>query len=98
SWPVAGVAIAIVPPAEGGHESPVYPSFYPHEIEIMAVPSDRAADLLLAGKIQAYVGRAPQFVTVPPESIDSISSLGSFVIVQVNPASPKVRDDRAGCA
>jgi hypothetical protein len=98
SCTILAVAIAIVTPADGGHESPVYPSFYPHEIEIMAVPSDRAADLLLAGKIQAYVGSAPRFVTVPPESIDSISSLGSFVIVQVNPASPKVRDERSACA
>jgi hypothetical protein len=95
---ILAVAIAIVTPAKSGHESPVYPSFYPHEIELMAVAPDRAADLLLAGKIQAYVGNAPRFATAPPESIESIESLGSFVIVRVNPASPKVKDDRSACA
>ena len=69
---ILAVAFAIVTPAKSGHESPVYPSFYPHEIELMAVAPDRAADLLLAGKIQAYVGNAPRFATAPPNSIDSI--------------------------
>jgi hypothetical protein len=92
------VAFAIVTPAKSGHESPVYPSFYPHEIELMAVAPDRAADLLLAGKIQAYVGNAPRFATAPPDSIDSIDSLGSFVIVRVNPASLKAKDERSACA
>ena len=76
---VLAVAFAIVTPAKSGHELPVYPSFYPQEIELMAVAPDRAADLLLAGKIQAYVGNAPRFATAPPNSIDSIGSLGSFV-------------------
>ena len=69
---VLAVAFAIVTPARSGHESPVYPSFYPQEIELMAVAPDRAADLLLTGKIQAYVGNAPRFATAPPNSIDSI--------------------------
>ena len=95
---ILAVAFAIVTPAKSGHELPVYPSFYPHEIELMAVAPDRAADLLLAGKIQAYVGNAPRFATAPPDSIDSIDSLGSFVIVRVNPASPKAKDERSACA
>ena len=90
------MAFAITP-ARSGHESPVYPSFYPQEIELMAVAPDRAADLLLTGKIQAYVGNAPRFASAPPDSIDSISSLGSLVIVQVNPASPKAADERSAC-
>ena len=95
---VLAVAFAIVTPARSGHESPVYPSFYPQEIELMAVAPDRAADLLLTGKIQAYVGNAPRFATAPPNSIDSIESLGSFVIVRVNPASPKAKDEQSACA
>jgi hypothetical protein len=91
------VAFAIVTPARSGHESPVYPSFYPQEIELMAVAPDRAADLLLTGKIQAYVGNAPRFASTPPDSIDSIGSLGSLLIVRVNPASPKAADGSA-CA
>jgi hypothetical protein len=94
---VLAVAFAIVTPAKSGHESPVYPSFYPQEIELMAVAPDRAAGLLLTGKIQAYVGNAPHFATAPPNSIDSIESLGSFVTVRINPASPKVKDARSTC-
>ena len=95
---ILAVAFAIVTPARSGHESPVYPSFYPQEIELMAVAPDRAADLLLSGKIQAYVGNAPHFATAPPSSIDSIESLGSFVVVRVNPASPKAKDEQSACA
>lgn len=95
---VLAVAFATVTPARSGHESPVYPSFYPQEIELTAVAPDRAAGLLLSGKIQAYVGNAPRFATAPPNSIDSIESLGSFVVVRVNPASPKARDEQSACA
>ena len=95
---VLAVAFAIVTPARSGHESPVYPSFYPQEIELTAVTPDRAAGLLLTGKIQAYVGNAPRFATAPPNSIDSIESLGSFVVVRVNPASPRAGDEQSACA
>ena len=95
---ILAVAFAIVTPAKSGHESPVDPSFYPQEIELMAVAPDRAADLLLAGKIQAYVGNAPRFASAPSDSIDSIGSLGSLLIVRVNPASPKAADERSACA
>lgn len=95
---ILAVAFAIVTPAKSGHESPVYPSFYPQEIQLMAVAPDRAADLLLTGKIQAYVGNAPRFATAPPNSINSIESLGSFAIVRVNPASPKAKDEQSACA
>lgn len=92
------MAVAIVTAARSGHELPVYPSYYPHEIELTAVAPERAADLLLAGKIQAYVGSAPRFAVPPPESIGSIESLGSFVIVRVNSASPFAKDGRSACA
>jgi hypothetical protein len=95
---ILAVEFAIVTPARSGHESPVYPSFYPQEIELMAVAPDRAAGLLLSGKIQAYVGNAPRFASAPPDSIDSIGSLGSLLIVRVNPASPKAADERSACA
>jgi hypothetical protein len=98
AWSIFALVIAIATPAKSGHESPIYPSFYPHEIEIIAMAADRAADLLLAGKIQAYVGNAPRFVTTPPDSIDNVGTLGSFVIVRVNPTSAKAKDARSACA
>jgi len=84
--------------ARSGHELPVYPSYYPHEIELTAVTPERATDLLLAGKIQAYVGGAPRFAGLPPDSIGSVESLGSFVIVRVNPSSPLAKDAQSACA
>jgi hypothetical protein len=98
AWSIFALVIAIGTPAKSGHESPIYPSFYPHEIEIIAMAADRAADLLLTGKIQAYVGNAPRFVTTPPDSIDNAGSLGSFVIVRVNPTSARAKDGRSACA
>ncbi|HZP68853.1 MAG TPA: hypothetical protein VFB29_02815 [Pseudolabrys sp.] len=98
TWAILAMAIVVVTPARSGHESPVYPSFYPHEIELAAMTPDRAAGLLLSGKIQAYVGNAPRFAAAPPGHIGSIESLGSFVIVRVNPASPKAGDEQAACA
>jgi hypothetical protein len=92
------IAFSVVSTARSGHELPVYPSYYPHEIELATVAPDRAAELLLAGKIQAYVGGAPRFATPPPGSIDSVASLGSYVIVRINPNSPFGGDARSACA
>jgi hypothetical protein len=92
----AGVAILTV--AKGGHEIPVYPSYYPHEIELAAVTQERASELLSAGRIHAYVGAAPRFTEAPPASIDSIESLGSFLIVRTNPLSPRANEERSACA
>ena len=93
---VAALAAATV--ARSGHELPVYPSYYPHEIEIATVTPDQAAGLLRDGKIHAYVGGAPTFAGTVPESIGAVESLGSFVIVRVNPVSPHSKDDASACA
>ena len=92
------VAAAIATVARSGHEFPVYPSYYPHEIRIETIPPERAADLLLASKIQAYVGREPRFAGAPPDSIRAVESLGSFVIVRINPESSLAKDNASACA
>jgi hypothetical protein len=83
--------------ARGGHELPVYPSYYPHEIEIATVAPEHAGGLLVDGKIHAYVG-APRFAAAPPDSIRSVESLGSFVIARINPSSPHAKDEASACA
>ena len=92
------MAVAVVTSARSGHELPVYPSYYPHEIELLAVSAEQAAELLRAGKIQAFVGRAPRFDEPPPATIDSVESLGSFVIVRVNPSSQSIKERASACA
>jgi hypothetical protein len=80
--------------ARGGHELPVYPSYYPHEIAIETMPPERAADLLPDATLHAYLGAEPRFPSAVPTSIRAVESLGSFVIVRINPA----HDERSACA
>jgi hypothetical protein len=92
------IAVALVTVARGGHEVPVYPSFYPHEIEIRALAHERAADALLKADIHAYVGPPPRFTGPLPDSIRTVESLGSFVVVRMNPDSSPATDEAAACA
>src|ERR1700746_3858210 len=93
---VATLAIANV--ARGGHELPMYPSYYPHEITIETIPPERAAPFLIENKIQADVGHQPLFSGEVPVSIRAVESLGSFVIVLRNPAAPAPTDAASACA
>jgi hypothetical protein len=93
---VAATTLALLALARSGHELPVYPSFYPHEIEIRTLPPDRAAALLSDNKLHAYVGQAPRFAAAPSEPIRAVESLGAFVVVRLNPSS--ARDEAAACA
>jgi hypothetical protein len=91
-------ALAVATAARSGHELPVYPSFYPHEIDIETITPERAAGLLREGKLQAYVGDRPRFSGGLPESVRAVESLGAFVIVSVNPASSLAPDEASACA
>jgi hypothetical protein len=93
---VLGAVLVTV--ARGGHELPIYPSFYPHEIEIKSLAPEEAAQPLRDGKIQAYVGSGLSFAGAPPADIRVIESLGSFIVVHVNPASARAQDDASACA
>src|SRR6266536_1005122 len=95
---IAAITFIAVAVARSGHELPVYPSYYPHEIDIAAVVPERAADLLRDGKMHAYVGGTPRFAGAMPETITAVESFGSFVIVRVNPASPLAKDEASICA
>jgi hypothetical protein len=72
--------------ARSGHEVPVYPSYYPHEIEISVADPAQAAVLLTTGKLQAFVGGPPSFANSPPDSMRAVETLGSFLVVRANPA------------
>ncbi len=91
-------AAAVVGVARGGHELPIYPSFYPHEIEISSLPAEEAAQALRDGKIQAFIGRGLSFSGAPSADIRAIDSLGSFVLVRANPSSARAQNDRCAAA
>ncbi len=92
------IVVAVFTVARGGHELPIYPSFYPHEIEITTAAPDRAAALLVDNKMHAYVGQAPRFAGAAPESIRAVESLGSLLTARINPASPHAKEEIAACA
>src|SRR6516165_987350 len=94
---VFAVLLATLSVAHGGHELPVYPSYYPHEIAIETMPPQRAADLLGDAKLHAYVSRRPLFPDAVPSSVRAVESLGSFVIVRLNPEHI-VEDERSACS
>jgi hypothetical protein len=84
--------------ARGGHELPVYPSYYPHEIEIATLTPQQAAERLPVGKLHAYVDGTPPLASAPPDTIASVESLGAFVVVRLNPESSFARAESSACA
>jgi hypothetical protein len=74
--------------AWAGHELPIYPSYYPHQIDITAVAPERALDLIERGQIQAYIGAVPPPATLP-DSVGAVETLDSFIVVTVNSHSPR---------
>ena len=73
--------------AWAGHELPIYPSYYPHEVNIHTVPPELALEVIEQGQIQAYVGAVPPPAALPA-SVGAVESLGSFIVVTVKPGSP----------
>ena len=91
------VAVSVGPAARGGHELPVYPSYYPHEIAMTVVGAKAAAGGLHDGSIHAFVGEMGEFAPGPGEPVGSIASLGAWVLIKTNPASPLARDQAGAC-
>ena len=77
-------AAAIATLAWGGHELPVYPSFYPHEIEIRTRTASQAAGELRDARIQAYLGEDLRFrcIEVSPGGDDKLAHLVPDLIGQ----------------
>src|SRR5262249_43976364 len=96
---LAAVAVAgtIATVARGGHELPVYPSYYPHEIAIETVAPERSERLLRESKIHAYLGDATNISRELPASMRAIESLGGFVTVRINPLSPSAKSEASAC-
>jgi hypothetical protein len=89
---------AAIGAARAGHETPIYPSYYPQEIRIEPVDPATAAAALLEGRIHAYVGAEPAFAAETGDSIAFVESLGAFLVVDVNPDSAVAGDRQSRCA
>src|SRR5258707_4597514 len=88
--------LATIGLARGGHEVPVYPSYYPHEIRLETMPPERAAGLLGDAKLHAYLGPEPRFPGAVPQAVRAVESLGNFIVVRINPGY-STADGRASC-
>ena len=91
----AASALLVASIARSGHELPVYPSYYPHEISISTIAPDTAFELVRTGKLHAYIGTLP--TPAAAASVGQTESLGSFVVVRLNPDSPLTHDDASAC-
>lgn len=92
------LSFSLLTPADGGHELPIYPSFYPQEIRIEVVEPGTAASLLQGGRIHAYLGGEPRFGGKVPDQIRNVESLGSYLLLTVNPSSPALKEPEARCS
>ncbi len=92
-----GALLALVPAARGGHEPPIYPSFYPQEIRIEPLDPAAAARALLDNRIQAYVGGQPAFAGPPPETVGFVETLGSYLVLRLNPEPPGPGSGQSDC-
>jgi hypothetical protein len=81
----------------GGHEMPVYPSYYPQEIRVVHVEPQAAARLLVDAKIHAYVSDERILEKPIPETIGHIDSLGAYLVLTLNRSSALMKDQDSAC-
>ncbi len=81
-----------------GHQVGHYPSYYPDEIRIDVVDPAAAAKGLGEETLHAYVGASPSFTGPVPEHVKSARSLGSFLVLSFDAASPRYASAESRCA
>ncbi len=84
-------------PAGAGHELPFYPGYYPQEIRLEVLPPAAAAPLLKRSTLHAYVGADPFSGGRAPADVKPVESLGGYVAVVFNPASPAAASRESRC-
>ncbi len=92
-----GALLTVLTPAHAGHELPIYPSYYPHEIRIQVVDPSSAAALLQDARIHAYLGREPIFAEKVPASVSEVAFLGSYLVLSANPGSRLLASNAGRC-
>ena len=84
-------------PAGAGHELPFYPGYYPQEIRLETLPPSAAAAQLKSAKIHAYVGADPFAGGRAPGDVKPVESLGGYLVMTFNPASPVAASRESRC-
>src|SRR5262249_36194969 len=96
---LVGTTLLCLPPmARGGHELPVYPSYYPHEIAITSTAPSQAVEPLRVGKMHAYIGEGVRFPDNSAATVGAVESLGSFVVIRLNAHAALAQAPASACA
>ena len=83
--------------AHADHALEFLPSYYPQEIRIATVDPASAPKLLSNHSIHVYIGDPFAGRAIPP-GLGHTESLGSYLVVTFNPASPRLGDPDSRCA
>jgi hypothetical protein len=81
-----------------GHQIGHYPSYYPDEIRIDVIDPAAAGKGLAERTLHAYVGAVPAFGATRPPHVDHVKSLGSFLVLSFDAASPRYAAPDKRCA
>lgn len=84
-------------PAGAGHELPFYPGYYPQEIRVEILPPAAAAPRLKSGSLHAYVSADPFIGGRVPADVKPVESLGGYLVMTFNPASPAAASRESRC-
>ena len=91
---VLAASLLVALPVRAGHEMPFYPSYYPQEVTVGALPAPVAAARLEKNTVHAFVGGDPFGGRALPPKLAGVESLGSYVVVTLNRrtlATPEAR-------
>src|SRR5262245_28886275 len=81
-----------------GHQVGHYPSFYPDEVRISTLDPVAAGKGLAEETLHAYIGTPPTFAGPAPQHVKTAKSLGSFLVLTLDAASPRLASSDARCA
>ncbi len=95
---MAGGALIAGGQSGAGHSVGHFPSYYPDEIRIEAVDPVAAAKGLSDHTLHAYVNATPAFAGSVPAHVKAVTSLGSFLVLSFDAASPRFATADARCS
>jgi len=97
--PILAAALLIAGGRGGaGHQVGHYPSFYPDEVRISTLDPGAAGRELAEETLHAYLGTPPTFAGPAPQHVKTVKSLGSFLVLTLDAASPRLASADARCA
>jgi hypothetical protein len=92
------LSLALLTPAQAGHELPFYPGYYPQEIRLETLTPTVAAAQLKNSTLHAYMGADPFGGGRLPANVSPVESLQGYLVATLDPAAPGASTPQARCA